>query len=63
MISKMISKIEAEYIEHAKKRHCEDCGMYREPHKCTLVEGVINEDGHCKYFKRASSVKRAVENG
>ncbi len=47
----MITKAKADYVASAKKEHCCDCSMYREPHKCTLVEGHIAEHGHCRYWE------------
>ncbi len=48
----MITKQKAEYVQKANKEHCRDCNMFRPPQSCTLVEGVINAGGHCRYFVR-----------
>jgi High potential iron-sulfur protein len=61
----MKTKLEANYIDQSKRNHCEDCTMFRKLDKytygrCTLVEGKINEYGHCKYFERKSSVAKAT---
>lgn len=31
--------------------HCGNCTMFRKPHGCTAVEGIIYFMGICKYYK------------
>lgn len=46
------SKEEANYQGKPKgDQYCEDCTMWREPNKCTAVEGVISPKGWCSYFE------------
>lgn len=45
------SKSEADYLATSPTRHCEDCSMFREPARCTLVEGHIYRDGSCKFWE------------
>ena len=49
----MIGKEEAEYVEPwaDAATQCLACKMFREPHACTLVEGAISPEGHCKRFE------------
>jgi len=56
-----ISKSEADYIEPAKKEHCEDCTMFRLPARCTLVLGEISINGHCRYFKLKNKLNVALQ--
>ena len=49
---KQISKEAAGYIDEARgKRKCEDCSMFADPNKCTLVRGHIEPEGHCSYWE------------
>ena len=48
---KMVTKKEVQYVEQSKLQKCKDCSMFRKPDKCTLVEGEIYPNGHCKYFQ------------
>lgn len=46
------TKEEANYQDKPKNgQYCEDCTMWREPNKCTAVEGVISPEGWCSYFE------------
>lgn len=48
----MISKLTAEYThKYAGKEKCEACDMFRKPRACSLVIGVINSEGRCKYWE------------
>lgn len=47
-----ITQEKAEYVKSAKEDNCKDCIMFRKAGKCTLVEGNISPNGHCKFFKR-----------
>jgi len=48
------SKAKAEYVAHpVKGQMCKHCTMWREPNKCTAVNGYINENGWCKWYKRS----------
>lgn len=47
----MIRKVDAEYIPEGKTKLCRDCNMFDRPHWCTLVIGVINPGGYCKYWE------------
>jgi hypothetical protein len=51
----MISKRVAEYQSSADTEHCRDCVMLRKPRACTLIIGVINLEGHCKYWEAKKS--------
>jgi hypothetical protein len=47
-----ITKSAADYVSHAKKQHCHDCQMFRIFNaRCSLVEGHINDDATCQYWK------------
>lgn len=49
---KTISKTKADYVDHpVDGERCDGCSMFRTPDKCTLVEGVIAENGHCRYWE------------
>jgi hypothetical protein len=48
----MVTKKEAQYVEQSKLQKCKDCSMFRKPDKCTLVEGEIYPNGHCKYWSK-----------
>jgi hypothetical protein len=52
--AKKITKESADYGKGTWHRRCALCTMFREPHSCTLVEGRIDADDVCKYFKRAT---------
>lgn len=45
------TKKEAEYETFAVKEQCQDCSMFITPDGCTAVEGKIDPEGHCKYWK------------
>lgn len=50
------SKAEAIYVKHpVNDDECSFCTMFRAPGSCTLVEGVISPNGHCKYFEYGKS--------
>ena len=62
MREKKITKEAANYVSHYKiqKRQCEACSMFR-PNtvnydSCTLVIGMINPEGHCKYWEAKSKL-------
>ena len=46
-----ISKIEANYIDKSKNKHCDECKMFIRPNGCTLVVGFIYPLGHCRYWE------------
>lgn len=48
---KKITKSEAAYLPHVKDRKCKDCRMFQPPAVCSLVQGIINKDGTCKYWE------------
>jgi hypothetical protein len=44
------TKDQADYVASTNsKEKCRACSMYR-PGRCTLVKGLINPSGHCKYW-------------
>lgn len=46
-----ISKAFAGYKEKSNdKKRCHDCVHFQAPNGCTVVSGVIDEDGVCRYF-------------
>lgn len=46
-----VSKAFAGYEEKATgKKRCHDCVHFQAPQGCTIVSGVINDDGVCRYF-------------
>lgn len=47
-----VSKHKARYREGSSDQHCAVCTMYREPHSCTKVEGIIYPNDLCDYFER-----------
>lgn len=52
------TKAEANYQDSPKAgKHCSECTMWRPPHGCTGVSGVISSNGWCKYFEDASRKK------
>lgn len=46
------SKTEADYREGDEQEHCGRCSMFRPPHSCTAVDGMICWDDVCDYFKQ-----------
>ncbi len=46
-----MTKDKADYVREAKKEFCKDCVMFLKPNKCSLVEGDISPQGHCKYWE------------
>ena len=50
-----ISKSEAGYKHAAGVKQCKSCNMFRRPHSCTLVVGVIRPDDTCRYFERGKA--------
>ncbi len=52
MPKERITKSEADYGRGTWHRKCSLCTMFRVPHSCTLVLGVIEPDDVCKYFER-----------
>jgi hypothetical protein len=48
------SKAEADYRDGTPDEHCGRCTMFRPPHSCTAVDGVIHSYGVCDYFKDKS---------
>ncbi len=54
---KKVTKFEADYAESPLKHQgrCRDCTMFRPLFKiCTYVQGTIEPDAHCKFFKKKS---------
>lgn len=48
-----VSKMEAEYTDHSPyDNECDDCAHFKSPNRCEIVEGRIDEDGWCKFFKK-----------
>lgn len=48
----MISQQEAKYRKSTPNmKMCVFCSMFRFPNSCTLVEGKINPQGHCKFWE------------
>jgi len=47
-----ISKSDACYVDAwpSDEERCQLCTMFRQPMECTLVEGDISPEGHCKHF-------------
>lgn len=52
-MSEKISKERADYREHTPRvsRRCGTCSMFRAPDRCTLVKGLINRGGVCKFWE------------
>ena len=46
------SKATARYRPGTAARHCGICTMFRPPHSCISVTGVIDKADLCDYFKR-----------
>ena len=48
-----ISQDEADYTEDGpvEAERCLHCTMFRAPDSCTLVEGDIHPEGHCRFFE------------
>jgi len=49
-----VTKESAHYVARSRKptQHCADCSMYRDPNKCTKVEGHIDPQGWCQHYWR-----------
>lgn len=48
------TKAEAKYQDTPKNgQRCDHCTMWRPPHGCSAVKGVIAENGWCSYYKRS----------
>lgn len=47
----MKTKAEAEYRKATGDERCGNCSMFRYPHDCTLVQGVIRTSDTCKYWE------------
>lgn len=46
------TKEEAHYRDHPNgKEHCLKCTMFRQPHTCTAVQGIISQNGWCKFYE------------
>lgn len=52
------SKKTANYRAGTKSRHCGICTMFVAPHGCTAVNGRIDPDDLCDYFKLDRSTRR-----
>lgn len=48
---KMVPKSEADYVNYSRKKHCDDCQMFRPPGTCTLVKGDISMVGTCRFWE------------
>jgi hypothetical protein len=48
------SKTAANYRKGDLEHHCAICTMFRPPHDCLSVEGVIQPADLCDYFKRSN---------
>lgn len=60
--SKKHTKVEARYVDHPVAKHrCDQCTMWRPPHGCSAVEGVIKPFGFCKWWKLSKRLKRKQE--
>ncbi len=48
------TKEDAQYaLRGNEDRHCGVCTMFREPNRCTAVQGAVNADvGLCRYFEK-----------
>lgn len=44
-----LTKSTADYVPHAKEQHCQMFRVFNA--RCTIVEGHINDDGSCRYWK------------
>ena len=42
----------ADYRQGSDKKRCGNCTMFRPPHDCTAVKGIISKWAVCDYFKR-----------
>ena len=50
-----VSKTFARYQDHPHNgHHCSLCVHFRGPHSCELVDGTINPNGVCRFFKPMS---------
>jgi hypothetical protein len=52
-----ISKAKANYREGTPKEHCSICTMWRGPHSCTAVSGVIYAADTCDLFEKREALK------
>jgi len=51
---KKYSKAKAGYVAHpVDGQICKHCTMWRAPNGCTAVNGYINPNGWCKWYKRS----------
>jgi hypothetical protein len=50
-ISPKSSKSNADYINYARDKRCQDCKMFRPPGECTAVKGDISPVGHCRFWE------------
>jgi hypothetical protein len=51
---KKYSKAKAGYVAHPVDGEvCKHCTMWREPNRCTAVNGYIDPEGWCKWYKRS----------
>jgi hypothetical protein len=48
-----LSQLQANYRPGNRVRRCGLCSMFREPSRCTLVHGPIEQADLCDYFKPA----------
>jgi hypothetical protein len=50
--SNKILKKSANYIDYSMSgERCKNCEHFINPSRCEIVEGAINANGWCKYFK------------
>ena len=58
-----ISKVFAHYKARnpGSYKRCDLCEMWRSPAGCSLVKGLINSLGICRFFERKRPLKNQVE--
>ena len=52
-------KIVANYRRGTKAEHCGLCTMFRPPHGCTAVAGLIYAEDTCDYFEKEKGAAAA----
>lgn len=48
---KLMAKSEADYRKGTPEEHCGKCKMFKAPHACTLIEGIIQSTDICDYYE------------
>jgi hypothetical protein len=52
------SKVQAAYQDSpVGNQHCSNCYLWRPPHFCAYIDGVISSNGWCPSWKQKTSIK------